>query len=256
MENTQNLILVANKLRKELLIKHSVSKMSHIGSDFSALDIMISLYIDDILNANDHFILSKGHAALGLYAVLHEKEIISDELYSTLGKDGSVLGEHPIYGIEGIEVSTGSLGHGLSIAVGMALAKNRNNEQGHIYVLLSDGECQEGSTLEAMNFGARFKLNNITAIVDSNRWQAFDRTILPVEKIKEEFLTAGWETVTINGHDYKELHDALSKKAEVPLLILANTILGKGVKSMEDKLEWHYKSPSEKEVKHFVEEIL
>ncbi len=255
MENTQNLVSIANKLRKELLVKHSESGMSHIGSDFSALDIMISLYIGEILSEEDRFILSKGHAALGLYAVLHEKGIISDAEYSTLGKNGSMLGEHPIYGIKGIDVVTGSLGHGLSIAVGMALAKKRNNEKGHIYTLLSDGECQEGSTLEAMNFGSRFELNTITAIVDSNKWQAFDRTVLPADKIKSEFSAAGWETVVIDGHDYKQLNNALTRKTTLPYLIIADTVLGKGVKSMEDKLAWHYRAPSDEEVGLFTKEI-
>ena len=255
MTSMQELKSISNELRKELLIKHSESKMAHIGSDFSCLDILITIYFK-VLQSEDRFVLSKGHAALALYAVLHKKGIMSNEVYSSLGKNGSLLGEHPIYGIEGIEFATGSLGHGLPISAGMALAKRFDKNTGKIYVLLSDGECQEGSTLEAMNFIARLGLNNLVAIVDSNKWQAFDRTLLPGDKIKSEFISAGWLVKEIDGHNYEEIHSALKSSTDSPTLIIANTVLGKGVKSMEDRLEWHYKSPTKEQVNNFNSEVL
>lgn len=255
MTSMQELKSISNELRKELLIKHSESKMAHIGSDFSCLDILITIYFK-VLQSEDRFVLSKGHAALALYAVLHKKGIMSNEVYNSLGKNGSLLGEHPIYGIEGIEFATGSLGHGLPISAGMALAKRFDKNTGKIYVLLSDGECQEGSTLEAMNFIARLGLNNLVAIVDSNKWQAFDRTLLPGDKIKSEFISAGWLVKEIDGHNYEEIHSALKSSTDSPTLIIANTVLGKGVKSMEDRLEWHYKSPTKEQVNNFNSEVL
>lgn len=252
MTSAQDLKKIASDLRKELVVTHAEARMAHIGSDLSCLDVMIALYFDVLDMKKDHFILSKGHAALGLYAVLHRKGIISDSIYSTLGKDGSVLGEHPIYGLKGIEAATGSLGHGLPIGAGMALSKKLDGQDGRIYVLLSDGECQEGSTLEAMNFIARMGLNNLVAIVDSNSWQAFDRILIPMDNVKKEFTGFGWEVVDIDGHDYNQIRQALAKSLNAPLLIVANTTLGKGIKQIEDRLEAHYRPPKKEQVDEFI----
>ncbi len=255
MTNLQNLKIISNDLRKELILKHTEANMSHISADFSCLDILAVLYFK-VLKKRDHFILSKGHAALALYSVLHKRGIINDKVYDSLGKENSLLAEHPMYGINGIEFATGSLGHGLSVAAGMAMAKKFNNEKGNVYVLLSDGECQEGSTLEAMNFSARMNLNNLVAIVDSNKWQAFDRTLISIKKIKGEFVAAGWNAIEINGHDYNQIYDALTiSLSNKPTLVIAHTILTKGIKSIEDKIEWHYKVPKQDEVKQFIGEI-
>ena len=134
----------------------------------------------------------------------------------------------------------------------MAVAKKKSNEPGKIYVVLSDGECQEGSTLEAMNFIGRMKLNNLIAIVDNNKWQAYDRLLLSADQIKAEFKTAGWNVKEINGHDYKELETVFSSSSDSPILIMANTVLGKGIREMEDKLEWHYLSPTAEQADAFV----
>ncbi len=245
---------IANKLRKELIVMHSKANLPHIGSNLSCLDILITLYCG-IITKKDHFILSKGHSALALYAVLHQQGIISDKIYQTLGEDGSPLAEHPVYGLNGVEVATGSLGHGLPIAAGMALSKKFDKESGRIYVLLSDGECQEGSTLEAMNFVVRLELYNVTAIIDDNKWQAYDRTLLDIEKVKNEFLSAGWSIKEVDGHDFEELYSALKSPAQKPTLIIAHTVLGKGVPEMEDKLLWHYKPPSKDQANDFISVI-
>ena len=254
MKSIDELKALSKELRKDLLIKHNESKIAHIGSDLSCLDILIALHFR-IMNNSDRFVLSKGHSALALYSVLHKKRIIDDNTYSSLGKDGSYLGEHPLQGTEGIEVATGSLGHGLSVAAGIALSKERCEETGKVYVLLSDGECQEGSTLEAMNFVGINKLKNIVAIVDSNRWQAFDRTLLEEERIRKEFASAGWNVAEIDGHDYESILRVFEAKNYGPLLIVAHTVLGKGVKSMEDKLESHYRPPTKEQIEEFDEEL-
>lgn len=245
---------IANELRKELIVAHAAANTSHIGSDFSCLDILITLYFK-VLGRNDHFILSKGHAAVALYSVLHKKGIISDETYGSIGKEGSLLAEHPIQGMKGVEVATGSLGHGLPIAAGMALVNKHDGKDGTIYVLMGDGECQEGSVFEAMNFASMAGLSNLVVIVDSNKWQGLDRTLLTAEIVHKEFSSAGWDVKEIDGHNYDEIAAALKSNSAKPLLIIADTILGKGVKSMEDKLEWHYKSPNSGNVKDFISEI-
>jgi len=255
MKNIKDLKSIANKLRRELIIIHSKAHMSHISSDLSCLDILITLYFN-ILKKGDHFILSKGHAALALYSVLHEKSIVSNSVYSSLGNNGSLLAEHPLYGMPGIEIATGSLGHGLSVGAGMALTQKLNKSKGKVYILLSDGECQEGSTLEAMNFCARMGLNNLIAIVDNNGWQAFDQILISIKRIKREFISAGWEVIEINGHDYNQIYNALKTNSNKPKLIIAHTILGKGVKSMENNLGWHYWSPKSEDIEKFLEEVI
>lgn len=256
MTNLQDLSKIARVLRKELIIKHMEAHMSHIGSDFSCLNVLITLYMK-VMNKDDRFVLSKGHAALGLYAVLHRSGIISDKEYATLGKDGSMLGEHPLYGIKGVEFATGSLGHGLALAAGMALGKKLNREEGQVYVLLSDGECQEGSTLEAMNFIARQKLDNVTCIIDSNKWQAYDRTLISIDKVEKEFLSGGWRDVrSVDGMKFEEIYSALTaKKRNGPKLIISNSVIAMGVREMEDQLQWHYLPPTKEQAKRFITEL-
>lgn len=252
MINMQGLREIASELRKELVQKHAKAKMPHLGSDLSSLDILISLYFD-AMGKNDRFLLSKGHAALSLYAVLHKKGIIDDALYDTLGKNGSKLGEHPPVGVPGIEIATGSLGHGLSIAAGIALANTNDRKEGHVYTLLSDGECEEGSTFEAMAFAGRMGFKNITAIADSNNWQAFDRTLFSRESLATMFRSWGWDTMEINGHDYNDIIPAIKQRGKKPILIIARTVLGKGIKQLEDKLEAHYKYPTSEQVSEYLQ---
>ncbi|MEM3265167.1 MAG: 1-deoxy-D-xylulose-5-phosphate synthase N-terminal domain-containing protein [Thermoplasmata archaeon] len=256
MTSFQDLSKITLDLKKELIVKHNKTKMAHIGSDLSCLNVLVTLYMK-VLGKEDKFILSKGHAALALYAVLHRAGIMSDKVYSTLGHSGSLLGEHPLYGIKGVEFATGSLGHGLALAAGMALGKKLNGEKGVVYILLSDGECQEGSTLEAMNFIARQKLDNIVCIIDSNKWEAYDRTLLPIDKVKKEFLSAGWKDIKqVDGRRFDQLYDALiNSKKNGPRLIISNSVLAMGVKQMEDQLKWHYLPPTDEQAKQFLAEF-
>ena len=250
---------LGTEIRKDLILKHTESKTPHIGSEFSCLDLLLSLYFE-VMTANDKFVLSKGHAAPALYAVLNKKGLISKELYDSYGKNGTILAEHPSHGVAGVEVATGSLGHGLPIAVGMAMAKKLAKNPGRVFVLLSDGEMQEGSTMEAMNAATRFNLDNLVAIIDSNKWQAYDRTadIVAMSKVEGEFAASGWAVTKINGHAEKEITNSLKNtpiKVGKPSLIVADTVLGKGVKMMEDNLDSHYKPPTPEQAKEYLTEL-
>ena len=235
---------IARQLREELIALHKKYQLPHIGSEMSCIEIMVGLYFNS-MKKDDRFILSKGHAAYALYAVLHKKGLINDEIYATAGENGSVLAEHTTY--PEYLVKLGSLGHGLLIGTGTALARKIDNRPGITYVLCSDGEMQEGSTLEAMWQAPRFKLGNLVCIVDYNKWQAYDRTIVSDKSLAGMFSAAGWEVHSVDGHDgfSTALDRALEERgrSEKPLLLIADTVLGKGIEGYEDKLESHYRPP-------------
>ncbi|RME60649.1 MAG: transketolase [Candidatus Dadabacteria bacterium] len=229
---------------------------------------MLTVLFWEVLNKEDivlnvpwrnKFILSKGHAALALYTVLYFKGILPEELYSTVGDNGSILAEHPPFKPElGLEAATGSLGHGLSIGAGLALGAKLRGWPSRVYVLLSDGECNEGSVWEAAMFASSKQLNNITAVVDFNKWQATGRSeeILAISPLKEKFISFGWEAVEINGHSFTQLKDTLCRReSEKPLAIIAHTVKGKGVSFMEDDNNWHYRIPSEEDVAKAFKEL-
>ena len=234
---------IADKLRGELIAAHKRYQFPHIGSEFSALDIMIALYFE-LMQKEDRFVLSKGHAGFGLYAVMHEKGLISDDDYWSMGQNGSLLAEHTTY--PDYMVKNGSLGNGIAIGAGMALAKQLSNEKGKVYVLCSDGEMQEGNTYEGMHQASRFKLGNLVVIIDNNRWQCYDRTedILSISRVGKVFKENGWLVDTVDGHDYESIR-GISKHADSasPVCIIANTVLGKGIPEYEDKLISHYRPP-------------
>jgi len=235
---------IAKQLREELIALHKKYQLPHIGSEMSCLEIMVGLYFGCMKN-EDMFILSKGHAAYALYAVLHKKGLISDEVYATAGENGSLLAEHTTY--PDYLVKLGSLGHGLPIGTGTALARKIDNKPGITYILCSDGEMQEGSTLEAMWQAPRFKLGNLVCIVDYNKWQAYDRTIVSDKSLAGMFSAAGWDVRNVDGHDgFAEVVGKILKErnnADKPLLLIADTVLGKGIPGYEDKLESHYRPP-------------
>jgi transketolase len=205
----------------------------------------------------DYFILSKGHAVSALYATLMSVGLISKDLISHYNKIGTGLCGHPVKdSYPGIEVSSGSLGQGLPMAVGLALAFKNDNKQNKVYALVGDGECQEGSIWEAVTFAARYKLNNLTIIIDYNNLQGIDRSsdIMP-GNLNEKFQAFGCQTITINGHDHEQINNALLTIQTAPLVIIANTTKGKGISFMEDKLEWHYKSPNQEQFNHALKEL-
>ncbi len=241
-------------IRIKILDMLTSADSSHLGPCFSIVDILTVLYhhVLDVQKitlqekSRDFFILSKGHAAAALYAVLNSVNLIPDAACSNYACDGSVLAGHPMKGaFPGIEASTGSLGHGLSLGVGLAIASRLDGLSNRIYVLMGDGECQEGSVWEALMMASRFALNNLTIIIDYNKLQGYDRTDdIFYGSFEKRFQAFGANTITVDGHDYSALSSAFYSvgKTMAPDVIISHTIKGKGISCIEDKLEWHYKS--------------
>ena len=243
----------------------SKGKSSHVGSALSIADILAVLYTninidpkDPLHHERDRFILSKGHAGAAVYAVLAELGFFSKEVLDTHYQDGSILSGHVSHkGVPGVEFSTGSLGHGLSVATGFALAAKRRSLKFNSYALLSDGELDEGSNWEAILFAPHHNLDNLTCIVDYNKLQSLTtvKETLNIEPLKDKLLSFGWDVFDIDGHKHDHIKDALTAKATKPKFIIANTIKGKGVSFMENRLEWHYMTPNEKQLRDALTEL-
>lgn len=251
LEELSNLSELAHRVRRRVLRLASVKRV-HIGPALSIVEILVSLYFGrlrlDPSNPawpeRDRFILSKGHAALALYATLAEAGFISTELFDTFGQPGNPLAGHPVQGIPGVEAATGSLGHGLSVGAGLALAARMDDRPFKTVVLLGDGELNEGSVWEAALFASHQRLNGLVAVVDRNGYQQEGRTadILNTEPLAEKWRAFGWEAVSVNGHDLRELAAALGAAfdaARGPTVLLASTVKGKGVAYMENDPSWH-----------------
>jgi transketolase len=259
---------LANNIRKNALMMTSLGGSSHIGAIFSVCDILAVLYgfvlkyraNEPKWTKRDRFILSKGHAGAGVYAALAETGFMPLDKLKTHYQDGSDLSGHVSHkGIPGVELSTGSLGHGLPVATGMALAAKINLDKHRIFVLMSDGECDEGSNWEAILFAAHHKLNNLVAIIDRNMLQSIKSTeeTLSLEPFSDKLKAFGWEVLEINGHNHNEIFEACTIKtlSNKPLCIVANTIKGKGVSFMENQTLWHYRSPQGEEYDKALEEL-
>lgn len=258
----------AKEIRRTILSTLYAAHGSFNGGSLSAADILTVLYHgymriggDTPFEDRDVFFLSKGHCSSALYAALVSIGLMPRERLADYGRDGSTLGVHPkLDPRSGIEASSGSLGHGLPIAVGYALAARIQHKPSHIYVLMGDGECNEGSVWENMAFASRQKLDNLTVIVDRNRLQGCgrDQDILNYGDMAKKFEAFGFRTIDIDGHNYEELDRALAfanQKAECPTAIIANTVKGKGVSFMEDRLEWHYKSTTDEQYEKAMREL-
>ena len=243
------------------------AKASHIGSCLSMIDILAVLYsgivdIDPLHPASadrDLVIVSKGHAAAGLYSILAHKGYFPVSDLQTFCENGSPLFGHVTSGkVPGVEFSTGSLGHGLAYASGLALiAKIKQSPRKH-FVLMSDGECNEGSVWESVLFAAHHELGNLTAIVDRNRQQSFGstETTLRLEPFAEKWRSFGWEVQEIDGHNHFELHAALTAStSDSPKIVIANTTKGKGVSFMENQVKWHYSYPNPLELELALAEL-
>jgi transketolase len=242
---------------------------SHIASILSMADILAVLYGKVLCfkseepkwAGRDRFILSKGHAGAGVYATLAESGFFPVEKLQSHYQDGSDLSGHVSHkGIPGVEFSTGSLGHGLPVAAGMALAAKINNKKNRVFVLLGDGECDEGSNWEAILFAAHHKLDNLVAIVDRNMLQSIYSTeeTLSLEPFAEKWKAFGWNVVEVDGHNHEEILNACKARLEVqnkPLCIIASTIKGKGVSFMENNILWHYRSPQGSEFEAAIREL-
>ena len=258
---------ISDQLRIDILEMTHKAGTAHLASALSCADIVAALY-GKVLNigpsnlksaTRDRFILSKGHAATALYGALKYKGILNREQIDTYCTQGSLLEEHPSPKLDGVEAATGSLGHGLPIGNGIALASKILNQEFKVFVLMSDGECNEGSVWEAAMFASANSLGNLTAIVDYNKWQATGRSqdVLRLEPLADRWRTFGWHVEELDGHDHAEVLAALmGSSGSKPKVIIAHTVKGKGVSFMEDDNNWHYRTPNKEEVELAKMEIL
>lgn len=259
----------ARKLRRHVITMISAAGSGHTGGSLSAADIVTALYFDVMKHdpANPHwpdrdrFILSKGHAAPVLYAALAECGYFPLDWLTTLRKTGTCLQGHTDSTLTpGVDVSSGSLGQGLSIGIGMALAARLDKKDYRTYVLLGDGECDEGQVWEAAMFAPNYKLDNLTAIVDFNALQldGFTKEIMDLEPFMAKWAAFKWEVIEINGHDMQQILDAIAKAKAVkgkPTVIVAHTFKGKGVSFMENNVDWHGKAPNKSETEIALREL-
>jgi transketolase len=230
------------RAKQRLLRMHYESGVGHIGGNLSSLDILMSLY-HEALRPEDAFVLSKGHAAGALYVTLWSTGALREEDLKLFHKDGTRLSGHPpVQGIPEILFATGSLGHGLGLAAGLALARKLKQEPGRVFCLTSDGEWNEGSNWETLIFLKHHQLDNLTLIVDLNGLQGFGRTceVADIAPLTGKFRSFGLSTVEVDGHDCTALAGVLERHEADPVAIVARTIKGHGVSFMEDRFEWHY----------------
>jgi transketolase len=252
------------KLRRRILDMSQTVSALHIAGAYSCLEIVETIYFSLMRHGldgakPDTFVLSKGHGSLSQYTALEELGVLSREDMDQYCKAGGRLGTHPDYGLPGIEASTGSLGHGLGLAVGMALADKVRADDRTIYVVMSDGELQEGSVWEIMMLAPTLKVTNLVAVVDLNDFQSLGRTsethpnFYPVlDKVR----AFGWEAAEVNGHDSQAIYDAItSRSKKKPMMVIAKTTKGKGVSYMENVPMWHYRSPSPAEYQQALDEL-
>lgn len=268
-KSISDLELISRRIRGELVKISHRAHTPHLGSSLSCVDILVAAYWE-VLNIDpenptdpnrDRLILSKGHAATALYLALNMSGFISNDILKTYAQPGGALPEHPIQGAApGIEVTSGSLGHGLSMGLGMALAAEIHKSEYRVYVVMSDGECNEGSVWEAAMLAPAHKLENLVAIIDFNRWQATDRSkeVTSLWPLKDKFEAFGWSGCDVDGHDINVLVDVLKNipnGSGKPVAVIAHTVKGKGVSFMEDDNNWHYRIPNKVEVKAALKEL-
>jgi transketolase len=257
---TFNIALAETNARKarELIVNMvSSAKASHVGSSLSVIDILAALYfgIANISPKNfksdrrDIVIMSKGHAAAAYYSILYLAGFIPEEEIISYGKNGALLGGHVTSGIPGVELSTGSLGHGLPYGVGIALSRKIDNKNGRVFVVMSDGECDEGTTWESALLANHHNLNNLVVIVDRNRLQSLTDTelTLMLEPFAAKWEAFGWTVREVDGHNMEQINSACAATSS-PICIIANTTKGRGVSFMENSVLWHYRTPNDDEL--------
>jgi transketolase len=256
-QNANALRDLARRIRVHVVHMTSRANSSHIGSSFSMAELLAVLYGGGVLRVDpahpgwperDRFILSKGHGCAGLYAVLAEAGFFPIEELDTFYLDGTRLAGHATTTVPGVELSTGSLGHGLPVGTGMALAAKRSGDEHRVFVLLSDGECDEGSNWEAALFAPQHRLDNLVVIVDYNKIQSLGtvKEVMDLDPLADKWRAFRWAVREIDGHDVDVIADALHAvpfERGRPSCIIAHTVKGKGVSFMEDKLLWHYRAP-------------
>ncbi len=259
----------SKKIRKNIIKMIYNANSGHIGGALSCVEILVSLYFgrmnvdpeDSNKSDRDRFVLSKGHAAPALYSVLYEKGFIfEEELQGFRQINENLQGSPDMRKVSGVDMTTGSLGQGLSIACGMALASKIGSSDYNVYTLLGDGELQEGMIWEAAMFANQYKLDNLMAIVDMNGLQIDGNTdeVMSLGSISKKFTSFGWYVIEIDGHDFDQIFGSFNifdKVNSKPVLVLAKTSKGRGVSFMENECEWHSKIPNKSEYKKAVEEL-
>ena len=250
---------IAKEVRKDILLEVFSANSGHPGGALSCADILTAIYFQ-LIEEGDKVILSKGHASAALYAVLAEVGFFPKEELKNFRKLGSLLQGHPSYvKTPGVDASSGSLGQGLSVANGIALSFQLDHKKNHVYVILGDGEIQEGQVWEACMTANKYKLNNVICFLDYNGLQidGTNEEVMPVEPVKKKFDAFGFYTQEIDGHNFDEIIDAVkkAKKQKKPAMIIAHTIKGKGVSFMENQCEWHGKAPDEEQYKKAIKQI-
>lgn len=262
-------LMKCKELRKRIFLTAYGGGMAHLASSFSCLEILYTLYLKGIMKYDagnpdlpdrDRLVLSKGHAGLALYSVMCEAGFLEEKELETFLKPGTHIGGEPcMRDLKGVEASTGSLGHGLSVGAGMAMAQKMDGLKARTYVILGDGECEEGTVWEGALSAAAFGLDNLVAVLDCNRIQKMctvEETI-KLANWKEKWESFGWEVQEVNGHDTDELQKCFQQENGTgkPLFVIAHTVKGKGVSVMEDNPVWHFKLPNRKEMKYFMQEL-
>lgn len=266
---TEELEKIARRIRINILKMAFWGGGAHIAPSYSAVEILTMLY-GNILKLNPHqpddperdrFILSKGHASAAIYAVLAEFGFLEESKLKQYCQPGSILGGHPeMHLVPGIEVSTGSLGHGLSLGAGMAMAAKMDKKQYRVFVLMGDGECQEGSIWESAIFCAQHQLDNLTAIIDYNKLQALDKleNIMGLDPLADKWKSFGWEVLEVEGNNINELLRTFQKvpfSPGKPGMVIAHTTKGKGLSFMENIPLWHFRLPNDQEMKIVCKEL-
>ena len=249
---------LAKEIRLNILRAILKSKASHIASAMSIVDILAVLYSDFISPEKIQFILSKGHAGVAVYSTLRAIGVIDEEMFATYYANGSYLGGHVSHkNVPGIYLSTGSLGGGVSVASGIALANKLDGNNENVYTIIGDGECGEGSIWEGALFAAHHKLNNLTVIIDRNFLQGCgtDKDILSLDSLSNKWRSFNWHVLEVDGHNYTELTNALKSINDLPRCIIANTVKGSGFSFMENNNLWHYRNISEDDYKQALIEM-
>lgn len=268
MKTISSLVL-AQQIRAHSLRMVTRARASHIASALSVADIVAVLYAN-ILNyfpekpchpERDRFLLSKGHACTAVYSALAELGFFPKEDLKNYGANGSMLMNHISHHVPGVEFSAGALGHLLPVASGKALFAKKQRKQWKTYVVLSDGELNEGSNWESIIFATHHKLGNLTAVIDKNNYQSLTTTqeTLNMDPLEDKFSSFGWDVHSVDGHSHAELNAAFlsaNKTLDAPSVVIANTIKGKGVSYMENSVEWHYKNPSQEQLSDALSEVL
>lgn len=254
----------AMNIRQNILRIANSSKGPHTGTALSCVDILTVLYFNTLNISSfddenrDIFIMSKGHGAMALYSTLYEKGYLSKEdFFSYYLNNGALPAHLDMDTNEAIEVSSGSLGHGLPQALGFAHSKKLNNANGKVYVLMGDGETQEGSVWEAAMLAPHMKLDNLVVFIDRNNLQGYGRPseLVSFEPIDEKFKAFNWDVHRVNGHSFDEIKEAISKQTDKPKMIICDTIKGKGVSFMEDEMKWHYYIVTDEIMNQGIEEL-